>query len=123
MAALFIRGGGGGTERGITAKRGPTIPSSAGSNYVTDNQNYTMAADGNFTVMVSRPNRNTSDTVRVTVRISGVQVDQFTLPSGGNQYMINSYAVQNTNIVTVSLYSTGNCGPQCFVAGDSTDMF
>ena len=123
MAAIFIKGAGGGDSGGCSIRRGPAIPSSAGSNMQAVQSTYTMAKDGNFYVMVGRPNRNTSDTVRVTVLVSGIQVDRFTLPTGGNQYRIESYPVQKTNVVNVELYSTGNCGPQMFVAADKDDAF
>lgn len=123
MAAIFVKGGGGGASGGCSVRRGPTIPSSAGSNMQAVTETYTMDKDANFYVMVGRPNRNTSDTVRVTVYVSGVQVDRFTLPTGGNQYRIESYPVQKTNIVNVELYSTGNCGPQMFVAADQDNAF
>ena len=123
MAAIFVKGSGGGNSGGATIRRGPTIPSSAGSNMQAVTANFTMAKDANFYVMVGRPNRNTSDTVRVTVYVSGVQVDRFNLATGGNQYRIEGYPVQKTNIVNVELYSTGNCGPQMFIAADKDNAF
>ena len=122
MAAIFVKGSGAGGG-GATVRRGPAIPSSAGSNLQAVQQNYTADKDGNFYIMVGRPNRNTSDTVRVTVSVSGVQVDRFTLATGGNQYRIESYPVQKTNIITVELYSTGNCGPQMFCMIDQENGF
>ncbi len=106
---------------GITYRRGenPTNDTNAytKTTTVTINKNTTMV------VYVQRGTRDTSYTVRATVKINGTTTDTMDL-SGGNAYAVKTYDLTAGNTFTVEMYAQrGSAGAWHFLAAYGDNAF